>query len=109
MTTTTYKTLGQVNPAATTLTTLYTAPSATQAVCSTLTVCNQGVSTTFRVAVRPAGEAINAKHYLNYDSPLNANDSAFLTLGITLDATDVVSVYAGHANVSFNLFGSELS
>lgn len=106
---TTYKTLGQVLPALDTLTDLYTAPAATQAVCSTLSVCNQGVSTLFRVAVRPAGVAIDPKHYVIYDAAINANDSAFLTLGITLAPTDVVSVYAGTANVSFNLFGAEIA
>ena len=105
---TTYKVLGQVNPAATTLTTLYTVPAATQTVCSTLTICNQGVSTTVRVAIRPAGEAINSKHYTVYDLPVSASDTLTLTLGITLGATDVVSVYAGTANVSFGLYGSEI-
>ena len=105
----THKTLGQLNPAATTLSTLYTVPGATAAVGSTLAVCNQGVSTNFRVAVRPAGAAIAAQHYIVYDVAIAANDSAFLTLGITLAATDVVSVYAGHANVSFSLFGAEIT
>jgi hypothetical protein len=105
----TYKVLGQVNPAATTLTTLYTAPAVTQAVCSTLSVCNQGVSTTFRVAVRPAGAAVEAKHYNVYDASVNQYDTVFLTLGVTLGAADVVSVYAGTANVSFGLFGSEVT
>ena len=45
---TAYKVLGQSNPAATTLTTLYTVPAVTSAVCSTLSICNVGVSTTFR-------------------------------------------------------------
>ncbi len=106
---TNYKVLGQVIPAASTLTTLYTAPAATQAVCSTISVCNQGVSTTFRVAVRPAGAAIEAKHYVVYDASVNQYDTVFLTLGVTLAATDVVSVFAGTANVSFNLFGSEIT
>jgi hypothetical protein len=106
---TTYKVLGQVEPAATTLTTLYTTPAATQAICSTLSICNQGVSTLVRVAVRPAGEAINDKHYVVFDLAINANDTLPLTLGITLSATDVVSVYAGTATVSFNLFGSEIA
>lgn len=104
-----YKSLGQLNPSATTLSTLYTVPSATQAIASTLVVCNQGVSTTFRVAVRPAGASIDPKHYLAYDSPLDANGSIFLTFGMTLTATDVVSVYAGTGNLSFNLFGSEVA
>ena len=104
-----YKILGQLNPAATTLSTLYTAPTARQTVTSTLVVCNQGVSTTFRVAVRPAGAAIDLVHYIAYDATIDANGSVFLTMGMTLIATDVVSVYAGTANVSFNLFGSEVS
>lgn len=107
--TTTYKVLGQSNPSATTLTTLYTVPSSTSTVASTLAVCNQGVSTTFRVAVRPAGASIVAQHYIVYDNYVNAGDTVFLTLGLTLATTDVVSVYAGTANLSFNLFGSELS
>lgn len=107
--TTAYKALGQVNPSATTATTLYTVPSSTSAVCSTLAICNQGVSTMVRVAVRPAGATLDPKHYLVYDSYIAANDSMFLTLGITLATTDVVTVYAGTANVSFGLFGSEIS
>lgn len=105
-----YKVLGQSNPAANTNTDLYTVPSATSAVCSTLVVCNQAATgATFRVAVRPAGAAIAAQHYLSYDVSLNANDSVTLTIGITLAATDVVTVRANSATVSFNLFGSELT
>ena len=108
--TTAYKTLGQVAPAAATLTTLYAAPGATSAICSTLSVCNQSdVSTSVRIAVRPAGAVIAAKHYVVYDAFVDGNDTLFLTLGITLAATDVVSVYAGDATVSFCLFGSELT
>jgi hypothetical protein len=106
---TTYKVLGQINPAATTNTTLYTVPSLTSTVCSTLTICNLGVSTTYRVAVRPAGEAIADKHYIAYDASVQQNDTAFLTLGITLANTDVVTVYAGTANVAFGLYGTELT
>jgi hypothetical protein len=106
---TTYKVLGQSAPAATTPSTLYTVPAATQAVCSTLSVANRGVSTTFRVAVRPNGATLANQHYVVYDSYVNQYDSVFLTLGITLNATDVVEIYAGTANLSFGLFGSEIA
>lgn len=105
----TYKVLGQVNPAATTLTTLYTVPSATQAVASTLSICNQGVSTTVRVAIRPAGAVIDPKHYIVYDTVLSQSDSLFLTIGVSLGTTDVVSVYSGTSTVSFNLYGTEVA
>ena len=107
---TTYKVLGQQNPAATTLTTLYTVPSATNTVASTLMICNQaGSSATFRIAIRPAGATLDLKHYLSYDTVVPANDSIALTLGLTLATTDVVSVYASTTSLSFNLFGSEIT
>jgi len=103
-----YKTLGQVLPAATTNTNLYTVPAATSAVASTLTICNQGGSTNVRVAIRPAGATLEAKNYIVYDTAINGNDTVFLTIGATLATTDVVTVYAGTATVSFNLFGTEI-
>jgi hypothetical protein len=107
---TTYKVLGQLNPAATSLTTLYTVPASTSTVISTLMICNQaGTNATFRVAVRPAGASISALHYLSYDTVVPANDSIALTLGITLATTDVVSVYASTTTLSFSLFGSEIT
>lgn len=104
----THKVLGQSNPAATTLTTLYTAPS--QAIVSSLTICNTAATaTTYRIAVRPAGASIATSQYLVYDASLPANDTVTLTLGVTLAATDVVSVYAGSASVAFSAFGVEIS
>lgn len=105
-----YKVLGQVNPSATTATTLYTVPSATDAVASTLTVANLGASSaTFRIAIRPAGATLENKHYIAYDVTIAGVDTLTLTLGLTLDTTDVVTVYASTATMSFNLYGSEIS
>lgn len=95
---------------ATTNTTLYTVPAATSTVISTITICNQASSqTTYRIAIRPAGTTIGTQHYIAYDVPLQANDSTALTLGITLAATDVVTVYSTTSTVSFALFGSEIT
>jgi hypothetical protein len=107
--TTTYKVLGQCAAQASTNTDLYAVPSATQTVCSTLAVCNRSISTTFRVAVRPSGATLADQHYIVYDNYVNQYDTVFLTLGVTLAATDVVSVYAGAATLSFSLFGSEVA
>ena len=107
---TTYKVLGQSNPSATTATTLYTVPAATQAVVSTIVICNQTSSAaTFRIAVRPAGASLAAQHYVAYDVTVGASDSTALTLGITLGATDVITVYGSTATLSFTAFGSEIA
>ena len=107
---TTYKVLGQVAPSATTNTTLETVPSATQAVISTIAVCNRGATAaTYRIAVRPGGATLANEHYIAYDSAITANNSTMITIGITLAATDVITVYASNANLSFSAFGSEIS
>jgi hypothetical protein len=105
-----YRVLGQSNPSATTLATLYTVPAATSTIVSTLAVANLSASAiTFRVAIRPAGATVANQHYIAYDAAVAANDSVFLTLGVSLAATDVVSVFASSVNVAFSLFGSEIT
>ena len=104
------KVLGQIVPAATTLTDLYTVPGATEAIISTLVVCNQNAAkVAFRVSIAPAGAADDPKHYIYFNTELLKQDSVFATIGITLAATDVVRVYSDTANVSFSLFGVEVT
>jgi len=107
---TTYKVLGQSNPSATTATTLYTVPSSTEAVLSTLVVANQAATAgTYRLAIRPDGESLAAKHYLAYDIALPANSTHTYTIGVTINAADVITIYASSASMSFNAFGSEIA
>jgi hypothetical protein len=106
----TYKVLGQVNPSATTATTAYTVPSATETVISTITVANLGPApTSYRIAVRPNGATLENKHYIAYDVSIAPQETQTLTIGITLDASDVITVFASSATVAFNLFGSEIA
>lgn len=107
---TAYKVLGQSAPSATTATALYTVPSATEAVISTISVCNRGsASGTFRLSVRPNGAALANQHYIAYDATVASKDTVFLTVGATLDASDVLEVYASTGDFSFNAYGSEIS
>ena len=107
---TTYKVLGQSSPAATTATTLYTCPASTQTVISSIVICNRATTAAqVRIAVRPNAATLANEHYLTYDLPIEANDTIALTLGITIDASDVVTVYSSSANTSFNAFGSEIT
>lgn len=107
---TTYKVLAQSAPSATTNTDVYTVPSATQVVISTVTICNRtATAATYRIAIRPDGATIANQHYIAYDAPISGNDTVALTLGLTADAADVFTIYASNANLSFNLLGSEIS
>lgn len=106
----TQKVLAQSKPSATTLTDAYTVPASTQATISTIYVTNQSsTATTFRISVAVAGLADTSKQYLYYDIPINGNDTFAATVGITLGAADVIRVYATLANLSFNIFGVEIT
>lgn len=106
----TIKILGQQAPNATTETDLYTVPSSTSAVISSIVVCNRGTSAgTFRISTSAAGGATANKDYIYYDLPIGANDTFVATMGISLATTDKIRVYASSANMSFSAYGVEIT
>ena len=108
---TTYKVLGQSAPSANTDTNIYTVPSGTQAVISTISVCNltQG-ELLYRIAVRPNGATLSNEHYIAYDAKAAGNDGTFITVGVTVDAGDVITVRSSSSgNIAFNVYGSEIA
>ena len=107
---TTYKILGQVSPAATTETDLYTVPGATSAVVSSIVVCNrEDQVATFNISVSQGGAATSDKDYIYYSLIIPSNDTFVASIGITLATTDVVRVYGSNGLLSFSLFGSEIT
>ena len=107
----TLKVLGQASPIAATLTALYTVPSATQVCGSTIVICNQNAAGNirFRVSIAVAGAADAPRQYIYYDGLLSNRSTFTATIGIALGATDVVRVQSDTLNVSFNLFGVEVT
>ena len=107
----TYKILGQSAPNATTTSNVYTVPANTQAVISSIVIVNRNdnANCTYRVAAQPAGAALANQHYIAYNAPIAALDTVALSLGVTLGNTDVLSVYSANANLSFSVFGTEIT
>ena len=104
----TLKVLGQVDAAATTVTTLYTVPDMTQTTISSIVAANRtGSAITFRLSVHVAGAGADDKQYLYYDKSVAANDSLAIVIGITLNQADVLKVYTSAVDMSFNVFGCE--
>ena len=102
------KVLGQSDPAATTVTTLYTVPDKTMTTVSSIVAANRtGSAITFRLSIHVGGAGADDKQYLYYDKSVAANDSLMIVIGITLNQTDVVKVYASAVDMSFNIFGCE--
>lgn len=104
------KNLGQVSPAAKTITPLYTVPGAASAVVSSIVICNTGnVSATFNISHAISGAADTIAQYLYDAVQLDPSETFIAVLGMTLAATDVVRCAASVPGVAFNLYGSELT
>ena len=102
------KVLGQLAPAAATLSAAYTVPALTQAAVSTITVCNtSGTPDSFNISVAIAGAGDTPAQYLYSGISLPGNNTFAATMGITLGAADVVRVYSLNGTSVFNLFGCE--
>jgi hypothetical protein len=106
-----YKILGQSQPASTANTDLYTVSAGKQAIVSSLVITNTtGAAASARVFIRKAGATAAVGNAILYDVAIAAASVAGFTLGITLDATDVITVRSGAGNdLTFQAFGSEIS
>lgn len=108
---TNYKILGQQMPTSTSNVDLYTVPAGTQTVISTLHVANvSSTASLARIFVRNNGAAAGTSNALVYDVSVPANSIFAMTEGITLDASDIITVRSGTANaLVFHAFGSEVA
>ena len=109
----TYKRLGAINPSANTQTNVYVIPAATQAVNSTVAICNQTITaTTYSLALMDSSQfnaAAPAATFLVRNAALSASDTIFLTVGLTGNAGSVLVANTPNSNVSFSAFGSEIT
>jgi hypothetical protein len=105
-----YKILGQVADASANDVELYLVPASTEAVVSTIVVCNrEAANNTFRIATKTDNSAVANTDYVAYDTVIAGNDTITLTLGITLQAAAEISVGASDANVTFQAYGTQIT
>lgn len=110
MATETIKSPSYALPAASTLTTLYTVPASTQAVVSTINVCNTAsTDATYRIAVVPNGVSITNANYIVFNATIAGNETVAFTQGITMDSGDLLRVFASTASIAFNAFKMEIA
>ena len=108
---TVYKVLGQSAPANTSNANLYTVPASTSAIVSTLAIANTTATDALaEVYVRIGGAAAATSNAVLYDVSIPARSTSAFTLGMTLAATDIITIQTGTANaLTFTAFGSEIS
>jgi len=107
---TTRKVLGQHVPSAGATDLMYTVPSSTQAVVSSIVCCNTAaLDDVLSIGVVEAGDTIAAKNILYYQLPVSSYNTFTATIGITMNAGDMLYVYSLNGYVSFSAFGQEIT
>jgi hypothetical protein len=91
---------------------LYTVPSGTSTVVSSISICNTGAGIeTFKIRIQKAFSTnlfADKADYLYYDLPLKSGDTFIATIGATLSASDIIYVSSSSRQVQFMAFGSEI-
>ena len=108
---TTYKILGQARPTDANVADLYTVPSSTSSVVSTITATNvDGTASNISIYVVPNGDTAGADNALVYQAELAGSSVQSFTIGITLAAGDKLAVQsATGSSTTYQAFGSEVS
>jgi hypothetical protein len=108
---TAYKILGQAAPANTSNADLITVGASKQQIISTLVIANTtATDATCRVFARIGGAAAAASNAIIYDLTIAGNSIQAFTLGISITATDVITIRSGTSNaLTFTAFGTEIS
>jgi hypothetical protein len=108
-----YKILGQIQPTANVLTTIYTVPAATNTMISTITICNQSSNTvSVNVAANVSGSAVTTKNFIVSGYALGAAETLVLEPRVSLNVGSILSANITGANassnISINAFGVEI-
>jgi hypothetical protein len=90
--------------------TLYNTPAATEAVVSSLVVCNQASSNvTVRIGLDTTAGTPGVSEFLVYDAVVAGNDTVALTLGVALDADKYLRVSSSASTCAFSAFLTEIT
>lgn len=93
-----------------TYTTVYNTPALTQAVVSSLVVCNASSSSiTIRLALDDVEGTPGSNEFLVYDAAIAGNDTVSLTLGIAMDAGKYLRASSSSSACVFSAFVSEIT
>jgi hypothetical protein len=107
----TYKTLGQTAPSTTNNANAYTVPANTEAVVSSIFICNvSSASATFKVFQRINGAAAANSNAIAFEQLVPARSTTSIEGKITLGAGDILTVQSSVADaLTFTINGSEIT
>lgn len=106
---TSYKILGQITPAANTLTNVYSTGSSS-AIVGTITIHNfSDTNTSYSLVVRPTATTLNTEHFIIRGGVLPAREQITITGAVTMNANTILVANTGGSLTSFNAYGVEIT
>jgi hypothetical protein len=106
---TAYKILGQITPAANTLTNVYSTGSSS-AIVGTITIHNfSDTNTSYSLVVRPTTTTLNTQHFIIRGGVLPAREQITITGAVTMNANTILAANTGGSLTSFNAYGVEIT
>lgn len=90
--------------------TLYSTSASVSGVVSTIAICNTAAaSATYRIAIMPTEGTPSAEHWIVYGASVPANETVFLTIGLSVPSSRFIRVSSSANTVTFAASISELS
>jgi len=94
----------------TTYGTLYNTAVNQEAVISTIAVCNRStVSKNYRIGIMGSAGTPGTSQFLVFDSSVGANDTIFLTVGLSIGNNQFIRVSSTDTNVTFSAYIAEIT
>lgn len=106
-----YRILGQVAPGDANNADLYTVGAGKETIVSSIAVANvTGTDATYSIFIRDSGANASNANKLVGGATVVANTTTTIGIGITLSATDVITVQSSDADaITFQAFGTEVT
>ena len=106
-----YKTLGQARPSDLTAVNIYTVPSSTQTIISSIIICNvTNAATTFSVYQRTSGSAVGESNAIAFNQTIPAYSTTTIEAKLTMSSTNILSVETGNSSsLTFTVNGTEIN
>jgi len=106
---TTYEILGQISPAANTLTNVYVTPASTNAIVSTITIHNHiDANASYSLFVRPINEAANDKHFIIRGGVIPTRELISITGAVTMNGDCILACNTSKSGITFNAYGAKV-
>lgn len=83
--------------------TLYSTGASESAIISTIGICNTAsTAVTYRVGVSASAGTPTASEWIVYDNTVPANDTVFLTVGLTMQASKFLRISSSASTCAFS-------